>query len=119
MKTRQTNTIHGHASIRTLTLAAALLAAAAVSRADTFIYVANSGNNTIEMFTSVGVGSLFANSGLNNPQTLALDSAGNLYVANYGSSTIEKFTPGGVGSVFASTGLSFPNQMLFDNAGDL
>ena len=35
------------------------------------LFVANHGNNTIEMFTSAGVGSLFANSGLSGPQYIA------------------------------------------------
>ena len=79
----------------------------ATCRAD-ILYVANAGNNTIEKFTSGGVGSVFASTGLNNPRGLAFDSAGNLYAANVGNNTIEKFTSGGVGSVFASTGLRQP-----------
>jgi DNA-binding beta-propeller fold protein YncE len=75
--------------------------------------VANDNSNTIEEFTLGGVGSVFANSGLNSPQGLAFDSAGNLYAANYGGNTIEKFTPGGVGSVFANTGLSNPTFLAF------
>jgi DNA-binding beta-propeller fold protein YncE len=60
------------------------------------LYVANTGNNTIVKFTSGGVASVFANSGLDNPVGLAFDSAGNLYVANAGNSnTIMKFTPSG------------------------
>lgn len=37
--------------------------------------------------------SLIAHRGLNSPEDIAFDSAGNLYVANAGGSTIEKFTP--------------------------
>src|SRR5438132_436624 len=88
---------------------------AASARAQ-FMYVSNYGNNTIEQITSGGVGSVFANTGLNLPEGLALDSAKNLYVANNGSNTIEKFTPGGVGSVFASTGTQ-PVGLAFDSAG--
>ncbi len=48
------------------------------------IYVANSGNNTIEKFTPGGVGSVFANSGLNSPTFLAItnDSGVPLRLAN-------------------------------------
>jgi hypothetical protein len=102
-------------SVVALILAAALLAASA-SQAAT-IYVANSGNNTITKFTD-GVGSVFASTGLSNPQALALDSAGNLYVANWANNTIAKFTPGGVGSVFA-TGAPSATGLAFDNAGNL
>jgi hypothetical protein len=74
------------------------------------LYVANTDYrvNTIEKFTSAGVGTLFASTGLNNPVGLAFDSAGNLYAASSANSTIVKFTPDGVGSVFASNGLSGP-----------
>ena len=89
------------------------------ARAAATIYVSNAGNNTIEQFTEAGVGSVFASTGLNNPQGLAFDSAGNLYVANAGNNTIMKFTPGGVGSVFASTGLDAPQGLAFDSAGNL
>ena len=59
------------------------------SRAE-FLYVANEDSNTIGKFTSSAVGSVFANTGLNQPFGLAFDSAGNLYAANYGGNTIEK-----------------------------
>src|ERR1051326_1622166 len=94
-----------------------LLAIAKPATAD-LIYVANFSNNTIEKFTSGGVGSVFANTGLNGPAGLAFDSAGNLYAAN-SNNTIEKFTPGGVGSVFANTGLNSPEGLAFDSSGNL
>ncbi len=81
------------------------------------LYVANAywgtgnpvqpGQNTIEKFDTNGVGTVFANSGLDNPQGMAFDSAGNLYVANLGNGTIEEFNTNGVGTVFAS-GLDRP-----------
>ena len=89
------------------------------ARAAATIYVSNAGNNTIEQFTEAGVGSVFASTGLSNPQGLAFDSAGNLYVANAGNNTIVKFTPGGVGSVFASTSPNGPYSLAFDGAGNL
>jgi sugar lactone lactonase YvrE len=91
---------------------------AATSRADV-LYVSNYSSNTIEKFTSGGGGSIFANAGLDHPQGLAFDSAGNLYAANaVGGGTVEKFTPGGVGSLFA-TGLSYPTSLAFGSAGNL
>jgi hypothetical protein len=89
-----------------------------VSRAD-ILFASNSGNNTIEKFTSGAIGSVFANSGLTGPQGLAFDRAANLYAANNGNNTIEKFTTGGIGSVFANSGLQNPFGAAFDSAGNL
>src|SRR4051812_8076913 len=88
------------------------------SRAD-ILYVSNYSNSTIEKFTSGGVGSVFASSGLSGPGGLAFDSAGNLFAANGTSNTIEKFTPGGLGSLFTSSGLNLPLGLAFDAAGNL
>jgi DNA-binding beta-propeller fold protein YncE len=72
---------------------------------------------TIEEFNSSGVGTLVANTvgnqptGLNQPQGMAFDSAGNLYVANYGNNTIEEFNTSGVGTTFASSGLDNPQDI--------
>ena len=90
----------------------ACLLAPLSARAD-ILYVANSGDNTIEKFTPGGVGSVFANSGLNVPLGLAFDTAGNLYAANVFGNTIQKFTPGGGGSVFANAGLDRPTFLAF------
>lgn len=89
------------------------------ARADT-LYVSNGGNGTIESFTLSGVGSVFA-TGLNDPQGLAFDSAGNLYVANENSANIVKFTSGGVASVFASVSPYSinPTGLAFDKGGNL
>jgi sugar lactone lactonase YvrE len=62
------------------------------------LYVANSGNDTIEKFTASGgilstTGSVFASTGVGSgAQGLAFDSAGNLYVANSANNTIGKHT---------------------------
>ena len=107
-------------TLHTIAAAGLLLAGlgTAPSRAD-ILYLSNFSNNTIEKFTSGGVGSVFASTGLSSPFGLAFDSAGNLYASNNGNNTIEKFTTGGVGSVFASTGLSSPWGLAFDSAGNL
>ena len=101
----------GGTTVRTLCLSAlSLMLASGLGtpcRAG-ILYVTCDSSNTIEEFTPGGVGSVFANTGLNNPYGVSFDSAGNLYAANYGNDTIEEFTPGGVGSVFANTGLTNP-----------
>jgi glucose/arabinose dehydrogenase len=63
------------------------------------------------------VKSTFA-SGLNGPEGLAVDSAGDLFEADHGSGKIYEFTPGGTRSTFAS-GLSGPCALAFNSAGDL
>ena len=86
------------------------------------LYVANSGDNTIRVFTTNGIGSVFASTGLSSPQGLAFDGAGNLYVGNSGSDNIVEFTPSGVGSLFATNvGTSGPYRyaLAFDGAGNL
>ena len=96
-----------------------LLGGLTVSSQADILYVSNSGNNTIQKFTSAGVGSVFANTGLASPSGLAFDRAGSLYVANAGANTIVKFT-GGVGAIFAngvSSTLLTPRGLAFDSAG--
>ena len=57
-------------------------------------------------------------SGLDSPQQLAFDTAGNLYVANYNGGSVTKVTPTGVTSTFVS-GFSNPVGLAFDTAGNL
>jgi sugar lactone lactonase YvrE len=80
------------------------------------LYVAVS-NNTIEVYTPSGAGSLFASTGLNMPLGMAFDPSGNLYVANSGNNTIEMFTPAGLGSIFATNIATV--DLAFDAAGNL
>jgi sugar lactone lactonase YvrE len=79
------------------------------------VYVADEGNNTIREITPAGVVSTIAGTGqtphivghadgvgasasFNQPEGVAVDSAGNLYVADSGNSTIRKITPSGSGA---------------------
>jgi DNA-binding beta-propeller fold protein YncE len=81
--------------------------------------VASFGTNVIVKIARDGTSSIFANSGLNGPDGLAFDSAGNLFVSNYLGNTVTKITPDGVSSLFASTGLNRPAAIAFDPGGDL
>ncbi|MBI2515393.1 MAG: hypothetical protein HYV95_00615 [Opitutae bacterium] len=74
------------------------------------LYVADTNNNTIRRVTAAGVVTTLAGlprvSGLkdgtgpdawfNQPQALAVDSAGNLYVADTGNAAIRRVTPAGI-----------------------
>ena len=51
--------------------------------------------------------------GLNNPQYLTIDGAGNLYVTNFGNGTIAKISSAGSVSTFAS-GLNGPTGITID-----
>lgn len=66
----------------TALLGAFLALSARTTQAASTLYVADIGDDKITQFTSGGVGSVFASTGLNNPYGLAFDGAGNLYVAN-------------------------------------
>ena len=59
--------------------------------------------------TPAGVVSTFVSSGLDDPEGLAFDAAGNLYVANDGNNTISEVTPAGAVSTFVSSGLNYPD----------
>jgi uncharacterized repeat protein (TIGR02543 family) len=84
------------------------------------IYVADSGNHCVRLITTAGVTSLFAGTctskgsfgdgrqadtaTLNNPQSLAFDTAGNLYIADIGNDRVRVVAPSGVITNYAGTG---------------
>ncbi len=76
-------------------------------------------NNTIEKYTSGGVGSVFVSSGLSNPGAVVIDASDNLYVADYNSRSIKKITSGGLVSTFTATGDVYVGGLALDSAGNL
>src|SRR3954447_18331318 len=70
----------------------------------------------IYKFTTRGAASTFR-SGLDGPEGLAFDVAGNLYVTSF-LGHIYKFTPGAARTTFTS-GLNDPMGLAFDSAGNL
>ncbi len=110
------------ASATSFSLSLLLLAIPSSSGADNLFV---SAGGSIEEINSAGTVTVFASSGLDDPEGLAFDSSGNLYVANYGNSTIMKFSAsGGVlssnGTVFASGGEMYgPVGLAFDGSGNL
>ena len=98
------------------------LSVATSARAD-LLYVSLYDANTIVSYdTTAGspTPTTFA-SGLNGPNYLAFDSAGNLFATMDLTElfAVEKFTPAGVGSIFATAGLDGPDGLAFDSAGNL
>ena len=112
-----------------------------------YLYVADTGNDTIRKITSAGVvntlaglaGSTGSADGagdrarFNNPLGIVVDSAGNLYVTDELNNTIRKVTPAGVVSTIAGLAGSFgtndgannsarfdyPSGVTVDSTGDL
>jgi sugar lactone lactonase YvrE len=82
------------------------------------IYVSSAVNNTVELYPASGSGSVFAATGLSNPEGIAYAN-GFIYIANWAGSTIYKFDSNGNGTLFASTGLNEPIGLAFDTNGNL
>jgi hypothetical protein len=110
------------------------------------VYVADTGNNTIRMITSLGVVSTVAgsagNAGSRNatgtnalfwgPVAITADSATNLYVADYFNGTIRKVTPAKVVDTLAGSAsndskdgpganarFSLPQSLAADSSGNI
>ena len=85
------------------------------------IYVANTGNNTIEKFDTSGndTGTVFAPAHTSANSSGAGQIARNLYVADFGTGAIQKIDPAGNVSPFANTGLDEPYALAFDTSGNL
>jgi DNA-binding beta-propeller fold protein YncE len=78
-----------------------LLFGGPLAHADDYVYVSNTSAGTVTRIDPSGNTSIFA-SGLNGPEGLAFDNAGNLYVANSGNGTISEINSVGNVSTFAS-----------------
>jgi sugar lactone lactonase YvrE len=75
-----------------------------------------SGN--VYRFTPSGSKTIFA-SGLNGPEGLAEDAAGNVFVSETGTGIIYKYTADGTSRTPFATGLNGPASLLFDVQGNL
>jgi len=101
------------------------------SAGDVFVVV----NNVVYKVTPSGKRSVVAGNGktglptsgsatksaLDNPISLAVDSAGDLYIlsGSDSSSTVYKVTPSGKLSTVPGTGFSYPSALVVDSAGNL
>ena len=75
------------------------------------LFEADRGSGNIYEFTPGGVQTTFV-SGLNAPDGLAFNSAGDLFMVSAGLNNIYEYTPGGAQTAFAS-GLSNPAGLAF------
>jgi hypothetical protein len=122
MKTKATETkfeslrIARHLFTRIVCLGTVILICSSAPAQNLFVSGSDAGGVKIFEFTPNGLQSIFA-SGLNAPNGLAFDGAGNLFVADAGGSIL-KFTPDGAQTTFA-LGLADPNGLAFDSAGNL
>lgn len=107
-----------HSCARAVFVGAFLLLAAGAPAQNLFVSCAGNGN--IVEINPQGGQSVFA-TGLNTPNGLAFDSAGDLFVANEGSGTIDEFiNNGGVLSstpVLYASGLDDPFDLAFGPGG--
>ncbi|MGA2684904.1 MAG: hypothetical protein ABSF51_07610 [Verrucomicrobiota bacterium] len=94
-----------------------LLLGGPLAHADDYVYVSNTGAGTITQIGPDGNTSTFA-SGLDSPEGLAFDSAGNLFVADAGDGTISEISSSANMSTFVS-GLNSPAALAFDPGGNL
>ena len=90
---------------------------APVAHAD-YVYVSNTGAGTITRIDTTDASESIFASGLDEPEGLAFDSAGNLYVADSGDGIISEINSAGSVSTFAS-GLNSPAGLTFDPSGNL
>ena len=58
-------------------------------------------------------------SGIDNPNSVATDAAGNVFVANQGNNTVEEFSAAGALVRTLSNGISGPDSVATDAAGDV
>jgi len=89
----------------------------AVSAPAQNLYVVNYSAGSVSQFTPGGTQTTIA-TGLNYPDCLAINSAGDLFVAGQYNGIVTEITPGGAKSTFA-TGLVNPFAMAFSSSGDL
>ena len=123
--------------------------AVALDSSGTLLYIADTGNNVIrKIVLSTGVittvagtgtggysgdGGLATSAKLNNPQSVALDSSGNIYIADTGNNIIRKVAGGNISTVVGNGTAGFtgdghsatsaellaPNGLVFETSGTL
>ena len=85
------------------------------------VYIADTGNNAIEMWTPTNnIVTTLVSSGLNSPASVAVDGAGNLYIADTRNSVVDEWSVAG-GSLNGqlSLGSELAESVAVDNAGNV
>jgi glucose/arabinose dehydrogenase len=101
-----------------LTLALATLAAPPAP-GQPILFVSNQTGTTVSRVAPGGSPVTTYATGLNNPQGLAFDAAGNLYVANGDAGTVSRVPPGGGAAAPFATGFNGPTGVAFGPDGNL
>ena len=89
------------------------------------LYVANQGNNTVSVFSPLGLHVATISSGINVPDAMAFDSAGNLYVSNRGpaagtSSSVTVYAPGKTAPLRTiAQNVKLPLAVALDSSNDV
>ena len=104
-------------SLASLARGAVLLCALFSSAARADLFEADFGSGVIYRIPANGIKSVYT-VGLNAPEGMAFDAAGNFYVSTTGDGIIYKFLTDGTQTVFA-TGLNGPASLAFDGVGNL
>jgi DNA-binding beta-propeller fold protein YncE len=97
----------------------------AISPVNGHVFVADQLNNRVSELTDtgggLGISFVRAYTGLNAPQGVAVDSAGNVIVANTGAGNVQVFNPDGTMGVTitAADGMDDPQNVAVDSAGNI
>jgi len=83
------------------------------------VYVSDIDADEVEQFTPVGQSIPVPTSGINDPQSVAVDGAGDVFVADTGNDRVIEVTPGGVQSTVPASGLTSPQAVAVDKAGNV
>jgi sugar lactone lactonase YvrE len=89
------------------------------SKLQALLYTPTAGLAATTQFTLSVKPTMTLSSGINVPQSVAVDNAGNVLVADYGNNTVEKFSVGGTLLWTQSSGVSNPVSVAVDSLGDV
>ena len=83
------------------------------------VYVSDLEGDTVEQFTPIGQSITVPTSGLDDPQSVAVDAAGDVFVADTGNDRVIEVTAAGVQSTVPASGLTSPQGVAVDGAGNV
>jgi sugar lactone lactonase YvrE len=112
--------VPAHTAARTITITVGVVPG---------VYAANGADNSVTEYPLTANGNVSptvtiagSNTGLNDPSSIVLDSAGKAYVANDAAGTITEYAPGGTGNIKPQTtitGISSPRALALNSSNDL